>query len=125
MTQYVNSGTAGSIQAGAAAAIRQGEPFVREIRQRIKTGLDLAYEKLAGMPGIVLPEKPHGGMYVFFAFEGESDASRVCTEILEKARVGLAPGHLFGNSANAFLRMCVCRDREQVAKALDRMLDMR
>ena len=35
---------------------------------------------------------------------------RVCTEILEKAHVGLAPGYLFGSSANAFLRMCVCRD---------------
>ena len=125
MTQYVNSGTAGPIQAGAAAAIRLGEPFVEEIRQRIKTGLDLAYDKLAQIPDIVLPEKPRGGMYAFFAFEGESDASRVCTEILEKARVGLAPGHLFGSSANAFLRMCVCRDREQIATALDRMLNMR
>ncbi|MDW6025575.1 pyridoxal phosphate-dependent aminotransferase [Mesorhizobium sp. BAC0120] len=124
MTQYVNSGTAGSIQAGAAAALRQGEPFVGEIRQRIKTGLDLAYDRLSEMPGIVLPEKPHGGMYAFFAFEGQGDASRVCTEILEKARVGLAPGHLFGNSSNAFVRMCVCRDRDQIATALDRMLDM-
>ena len=57
--------------------------------------------------------------------EGEADARRVCAEILEKARVGLAPGHLFGSSANAFLRMCVCRDRDQIATALDRMLAMR
>ena len=28
MTQYVNSGTSGPIQAGAVAAIRQGEPLV-------------------------------------------------------------------------------------------------
>ena len=62
-------------------------------------------------PGIVLPAKPRGGMYAFFALEGESDARRACADILEKAHVGLAPGHLFGNSANAFLRMCVCRDR--------------
>ena len=63
------------------------------------------------IPGIVLPEKPRGGMYAFFALEGESDARRVCADILEKARVGLAPGHLFGQSGKAFMRMCVCRDR--------------
>ena len=123
MTQYANSGTSAPIQAGAVAAIRQGEPLVEEIRQRIKTGLDLAYDRLALIPGIILPRKPRGGMYAFFALEGESDARRACADILEKARVGLAPGHLFGRSANAFLRMCVCRDRAQIATALDRMLD--
>jgi aspartate/methionine/tyrosine aminotransferase len=125
MTQYINSGTAGPIQAGANAAIRQGEPLVREIRERIRTGLDLAYDRLARMPGIVLPKKPRGGMYAFFAFEGRSDARRVCADILEKAHVGLAPGHLFGDAGNAFVRMCVCRDAGEIAAALDRMLDMR
>lgn len=124
MTQYVNSGTAGPIQAGAVAAIRQGEPLVEEIRQRIKTGLDLAYDRLEKMPGLVLPAKPRGGMYAFFALEGENDASRACAKILEKARVGLAPGHLFGDASKAFLRMCVCRDRDQIATALERMGEM-
>ena len=123
MTQYANSGTSGAIQAGAAAAILQGEPLVQEIRQRIKTGLDIAYDGLARIPGIVLPKKPRGGMYAFFALEGESDARRACADILEKARVGLAPGHLFGSSADAFMRMCVCRDRAQIETAVERMLD--
>jgi aspartate/methionine/tyrosine aminotransferase len=64
-------------------------------------------------------------MYAFFAFEGRSDARRVCADILEKAHVGLAPGHLFGDAGNAFVRMCVCRDAGEIAAALDRMLDMR
>lgn len=122
MTQYINSGTAGPIQAGAAAAIRQGEPLVHEIRERVRTGLDLAYDRLARIPGIVLPAKPRGGMYAFFALEGRDDAREVCFEILEKARVGLAPGYLFGDSSKAFLRMCVCRDRAQIETALDRMV---
>ena len=62
-------------------------------------------------------------MYAFFALEGESDARRACADILEKAHVGLAPGYLFGSSANAFLRMCVCRDAAQIETALERMLD--
>ena len=61
-------------------------------------------------------------MYAFFAMDGESDARQSCARILETARVGLAPGHLFGHSAAAFLRMCVCRDRNQIATALERMV---
>ncbi len=125
MTQYINSGTAGPIQAGATAAIRQGEPLVAEIRQRIKTGLDLAYDRLGKIPGIVLPAKPRGGMYAFFAMEGENDSRKLCMDILEKAHVGLAPGYLFGASSGAFVRMCVYRDAGQIGTALERMLAMK
>jgi len=125
MSQYVNSGTAGPLQAGAAAAITKGEPLVAEIRQRIKTGLDLAYDRLAHFPGIILPTKPRGGMYAFFAVEGQSDSRRLCADILEKTRVGLAPGYLFGSSANAFVRMCVYRDASQLETALGRMLEFK
>ncbi|HEV7254051.1 MAG TPA: pyridoxal phosphate-dependent aminotransferase [Mesorhizobium sp.] len=121
MTQYINSGTAGPLQAGAAAALREGEPLVREIRERCRTGLDLAYEKLGQLNSVVLPEKPKGGMYAFFALQGEDDAGRACARILEEARVGLAPGHLFGSSSKAFLRMCVCREPAQIQEALERM----
>lgn len=123
MTQYMNSGTAGMIQAGAVAALTKGEPLVAEIRNKAKAGLDLAYERLARIPGMILPDKPRGGMYAFFALQGRADAREACADILEKARVGLAPGHLFGNSSAAFLRMCVFRDIEQIRIALDRMVD--
>ena len=89
------------------------------------TGLDLAYDRLSQIPGIILPKMPRGGMYAFFAIEGEDDARKACAEFLEKARVGLAPGYLFGSRANAFLRMCVCRDRAQIETALDRMVEMK
>ena len=38
MTQYLNSGTAAFIQAGARAAIVDGEPFVKEVRERCRAG---------------------------------------------------------------------------------------
>jgi aspartate/methionine/tyrosine aminotransferase len=123
MTQYINSGTAGMVQAGALAAIRDGEPLVEEIRTKIKAGLDLAYEKLPQIPGMILPDKPRGGMYAFFALEGETDARAACARILDSARVGLAPGYLFGDSSRAFLRMCIFRDIGQIRTALDRMVD--
>jgi aspartate/methionine/tyrosine aminotransferase len=123
MTQYINSGTAAMIQAGAVAAITEGEPLVAEIRGKAKAGLDLAYDGLSQIPGMILPDKPRGGMYAFFALEGQPDARKACSDILEKARVGLAPGHLFGSASDAFIRMCVFRDIEQIRIAVDRMVD--
>jgi aspartate aminotransferase len=123
MTQYANSGTPGFVQAAGAVALRDGEPLVAEVVGRIRAGLDLTYERLGEIPGIILPEKPRGGMYAFFALEGQPDSRDACAMILEKSRVGLAPGHLFGASSGAFLRMCVFRDITQIATALDRMVD--
>lgn len=122
MTQYANSGTPGFVQAAGATALREGEPLVAEIVGRIRAGLDLTYDRLAEIPGIILPEKPRGGMYAFFALDGQSDSREACAMILEKSRVGLAPGYLFGASSGAFLRMCVCRDIAQISTALDRMV---
>ncbi|MCF1741068.1 pyridoxal phosphate-dependent aminotransferase [Paradevosia shaoguanensis] len=121
MTQYMNSGTAGFIQAGAAAALTQGEPLVREIRERCRVGRDLAYEKLAPLPQTEFGAPPKGGMYVFFALKGEDDAKAACRHILESARVGLAPGHLFGEASKRFLRVCICRDAAQLSEAFDRI----
>ena len=121
MTQYTNSGTAGFVQAGAEIAIRSGEELVGNLRERVRQGLDLAYDRLSNVPGIVLPEKPVGGMYAFFGLAGIDDSVELCTRILDEARVGLAPGYLFGESGRSFVRMCVFRDRQQISTALDRI----
>lgn len=124
MTQYMNSGTAGFVQAGAAAALTQGEPLVATIRERCRVGRDLAYEKLAGLPQTEFGPPPRGGMYVFFSLKGHEDASSACRQILEGARVGLAPGHLFGEASRRFLRVCVFREEKQLAEAFDRIARM-
>ncbi len=123
MTQYINSGTPAFVQAGAAAALEQGEPLVAQIRQQIETNLDIVYEGLSKVPTILLPEKPKGGMYAFFGLKGVPDAREACTTILEKARVGLAPGLLFSGSSTSFIRMCVFRDTKTLSAAVDRMVD--
>ncbi len=121
ITQYMNSGTAACIQAGARAAIVDGEPFVKKVRERSREGVETAYSALAASNSLILPAKPRGGMYVVFSIAGEADSTQSCMRILEKAQVGLAPGWLFGESSRAFLRMCVCRDSKQIAEACDRI----
>ena len=122
MTQYMTSGVAAVLQAGATAALNEGEPFVEQMRARVKAGIDLAYETLSRIPTVELLPKPTGGMYVFFRLRGHDDSREACRAVLDAARVGLAPGYLFGDSGRAFLRMCICRDTASLKVALDRMV---
>ncbi len=121
LTQYMSSGTADFIQVAAAAALNEGEPFVAEMRQRCHDGLQLAYDRLGQNPAYQLPPMPRGGMYAFFAVEGRADSHAACLDILQRAKVGLAPGALFGTTARAHLRMCIARDPAQLSDALDRL----
>jgi aspartate/methionine/tyrosine aminotransferase len=123
MTQYMNSGTSGIMQAAARAALVDGEDLAKATMERCRTGRDLAYERLQGSTLIELPVKPPGGMYVFFSLRGVGSSTDACRQVLEKARVGLAPGHLFGQAAERFLRMCVCKDPAPLGVALDRMAE--
>ena len=121
MTQYLNSGTADFIQEAGAAAITEGEGFVADIRERCRSGVALAHARLGETPRIRLTAPPRGGMYAFFQIDGMPDARAACLQVLERARVGLAPGELFGAAGSGWLRMCVCRDAGQLEAALQRM----
>lgn len=123
MTQYINSGTSPIIQAGAVAALEQGEPLVADIRERVKMGLDIVYDGLSQINSIELPEKPQGGMYAFFGLRGVPDAREACSMILDKAHVGLAPGHLFGTASTGFIRLCVFRNTARLKTAVERMVE--
>jgi aspartate/methionine/tyrosine aminotransferase len=122
MTQYLNSGTADFIQqAGVAALSDEGEAFARQMRERCRDGVALAYERLRQVGKVRLTRPPRGGMYVFFWIDGRPDGRAAARHLLEFARVGLAPGELFGPSTDGWLRMCVCRDPTQLGAALDRI----
>ena len=123
MTQYLSSGTADFIQEAGTAAITGGEGFVAEIRERCRHGVMLAHERLGAMARVRLTAPPRGGMYAFFRIDGMPDARAACLHLLERTRVGLAPGELFGDAAAGWFRMCVCRDAGQLELALERMVD--
>lgn len=121
LTQYMNSGSPDFIQVAAAAALNGGEAFAATMRDRCHAGLTLAYERLGQSPLFRLPPMPEGGMYAFFRVDGWPDSRAACVDVLRRARVGLAPGALFGETASAHLRMCVARDPQQLSTALDRL----
>ena len=124
MTQFANSGTSGP----GPGRRRGGHPAGRTAGPRDQAahqaGLDLAYDRLAPDPrASCCPTNRAAACTRSSRWKAKAMRGRACADLLEKARVGLAPGHLFGPSGKAFIRMCVCREREQIATALERMLD--
>ena len=120
-TQYSNSGVATFIQHAGAAAVREGEWFVERIRAYCEAGIGIVCDALEALPRVRMGPRPRAGMYAFFEVDGMPDARAACIEILEKTRVGLAPGMFLGPGSERFLRICVRRSPETLTEAMARL----
>jgi aspartate/methionine/tyrosine aminotransferase len=121
VVQYSTSGTTTFIQHAAIAAIEQGEPFIEYIRGYNERGMGIVCDALERMGRVRLGPRPVAGMYAFFEVDGMPDARAACREILEKTKVGLAPGTFFGPGSEGFLRACISREPASLGEAMERL----
>jgi aspartate/methionine/tyrosine aminotransferase len=75
---------------------------------------------LRQMPGVEAPE-PEGGMYAFFRVEGVTNSVAFAKELIDKAKIGLAPGSAFGPEGQGWLRWCFANRPETNAEGLKRL----
>jgi aspartate/methionine/tyrosine aminotransferase len=121
VVQYSTSGVTTFIQHAGVTAIEQGEPFIEYIRGYCERGMGIACDALERMGRVRLGPRPVAGMYAFFEVDGMPDARAACREILEKTKVGLAPGTFFGPGSEGFLRACISREPESLGLAMERL----
>ena len=124
VTQYSTSGTTTFIQHAGVAALEQGEPFIEYIRGYCERGMGIACDALERMGRVRLGPRPVAGMYAFFEVDGMPDARAACREILEKTKVGLAPGTFFGPGSEGFLRACISREPKSLGLAMERLAEV-
>ncbi|MDT7933437.1 MAG: pyridoxal phosphate-dependent aminotransferase [Sphingomonadaceae bacterium] len=124
MVQYTSSGTTTFLQSAAATAVRDGEGFVRSMRDYCADGCRIVCDALETFPRVRMGPRPKAAMYVFFEIDGVSDSRAACREILSRTRVGVAPGVFFGPGSERFLRICFCRSPENLSEAMDRLETM-
>jgi len=124
MTQYTTSGVATFIQHAGVAAVRDGEGFVAHMRDYCRAGMRIVCDALESHPRVRLGPRPSAGMYAFFELEGLSDSRAACLDILQRCKVGLAPGYFFGPGSDGFLRICVARSPESLGQAMDRLSEV-
>jgi len=121
MTQYTTSGVTTFLQHAGVAAIREGEPFVAQMRGYCEAGMDIVCSALERLPRVRLGPRPRAGMYAFFEIDGMPDSRQACLDILARTSVGLAPGVFFGPGSETFLRACVCRAPAVLTEAMGRL----
>ncbi|KAB0680210.1 pyridoxal phosphate-dependent aminotransferase [Aureimonas leprariae] len=122
LMQYSTSGVAAFMQRGAVAALEGGEEFIAAQVERAKQARDIFCEALTATNRVALTP-PDGAFYAFFAIDGVEDTRAAAFQLLDDARVGLAPGTAFGPSAPRFMRACFHRRLDQVEAAAGRLAD--
>ena len=107
-------------RAGIAALTGDQAPIgamVDEFRQR----RDLVVEGLNALPGVQCT-RPHGAFYAFPNIKGtELSSTEFCERMLDEAGVALAPGPIFGQFGEGYVRMAYANSQPCIREALERM----
>ena len=120
MQNFFISPNAAVQRAGIAALCRAGEDAAR-----MRTIYDERRKVLlAGLKqlGFNIPVEPKGAFYMLVnARRLSHDSLKLAFDILEKAKVGVAPGIDFGSQAEGFLRFSYANSFENIQEALRRL----
>ncbi len=109
------------IQRAALAALDASEDFVPGLVERMRACRDTLLPPLTSLPGITCAMPP-GGLYAFFAIEGQSDSLALARRLVAEAGLGLAPGVAFGPEGEGWLRWCFAsRDPLRLLEGVDRL----
>jgi aspartate/methionine/tyrosine aminotransferase len=117
--EFITSNPATPTQQAAIVALRDGEPFVRQLRRDYASRRALVMEALHAIPGLSLPI-PDGAFYAFPQIEGLADSTTLARKLVAEAGVAMAPGVAFGPSGEGYIRLCFASSEKTLAAALDR-----
>jgi len=120
LNEFIVSHAPAMAQKAGETALRDGEPAVREMVERLRANRDLALAALRAMPGVTVPS-PDGAFYLFPRIDGLRDSFDFCRRLLVEQKVGLAPGVAFGSGGEGSIRLCYAADRTVLEPALDRL----
>jgi len=120
LNEFIISHAPSFAQKAAEAALAHGEAELAGMLERLKQNRDLCLNALSAMSGVTVP-KPDGAFYLFPKIEGLTDSFGFCRNLLEEARVGLAPGVAFGTGGEGSVRICYAAGREILEPAMERL----
>jgi aspartate/methionine/tyrosine aminotransferase len=118
--EFITSNPAAMVQRAGIVALRDGEPYVRDLRASYARRRDQVMRALRAMPGLSLAA-PRGGFYAFPRVEGLTDSASCALDLLRATGVALAPGSAFGASGEGYIRLCFAASEPVLAEALSRV----
>ena len=109
------------VQHAGVAAIREGEPTVRAMREAYDRRRTRMVDGLRRL-GFGVPTMPVGAFYVFAdARAFDTDSQRLAFRILEEAHVAVTPGIDFGEAGEGWIRFSYTAPEETIDEALERI----
>src|SRR5581483_5204912 len=118
--EFMTSNPAAMIQQAGIVALRDGEEYVRQLREHYAARRTQVIDALSGLPGVSLPE-PGGAFYAFPRIDGLTDSAAFTAELLRDTGVALAPGAGFGPSGEGHVRLCFAASEATLSEALLRV----
>jgi aspartate/methionine/tyrosine aminotransferase len=107
-------------RAGIEALKGKQEPIIKMVDE-FRKRRDIIVEGLNSLPGVTCL-KPRGAFYVFPNIKKTGLTSEEFAELmLTQAGVALAPGPIFGEYAEGYVRLCYANSIETINKAIERM----
>jgi aspartate aminotransferase len=120
--EFMTSNAAAMVQQAGIVALRDGESYVRELRDHYAKRRAHVIEALATIPGLSLPE-PEGAFYAFPHIAGLADSTAFTANLVRQTGVALAPGVAFGLEGEGYIRLCFAATEKTLSQALARFRD--
>ena len=119
--EFITSNPAAMVQQAGIVALRDGEPYLRDLRAHYAERRAQVRAALAAIDGMSLVE-PEGAFYAFFRIDGATDDSTAFTsQLVQDTGVALTPGVAFGDAGEGYVRLCFAAQEATVAEALARV----
>lgn len=119
--QYVLISANSFVQLAGVTALREGEPYVAEMRSEYDRRRRHLIPRLEAI-GLKVHTRPVGAFYVLAdARHISHDSLALAREILDATGVALTPGIDFGQGAEGFLRFSYANSMENLDEAVDRL----
>lgn len=118
--EFMTSNPTAMVQQAGLAALKDGEPFIRELREHYQRRRDEVVAALRRMHGVTLPD-PAGAFYAFPKFSDMVDSTSFTEELVRASGLAVAPGVGFGETGEGFIRLCFASSEATVNDALARL----
>ena len=118
--EFMTSNPAAMVQQAGIVALRDGEPYIAELREHYRQRRDQVTAALSDLPGVSLAV-PDGAFYAFARIDGRADSTAFTAALLRETGLAVAPGAGFGRDGEGYIRVCFASTEATIADAMSRL----
>ena len=119
----IDSGQFRPMMLAAVKALQCGDDWYESINRVYRRRRMIAEQIMTAMGCVFDPAQR--GLFLWGKIAShEPDAATVADRVLDRARVFVVPGFIFGTNGERYIRLSLCATEEKLAQALKRIKDM-